>query len=219
MPKEERIEMRDKKRRLKNFRGFLDRVMDSAATAGDWKWLCNHCPQRKAHHSSGEGEWSSKEVNYLFPTNKAQLAQNYECVKALGTNIVTCFASHTGAGSSSHDKNTSGGLCAEVPLAVGASVSITFNLWTEAGLANGTKGIVVGLIFPAGKTAQDGPPLCILVQLGESYLGPSFLDGAEGKVEMPRVIKLSMRTNDYSVQKKPASRTNFPLMLATDVHS
>jgi hypothetical protein len=58
------------------------------------------------------------------------------------------------------------------------------------------------------KSAEDGPPIAILVQVGAGYLGPSYLSST------PRVVKVTERTEDYIVNKNVASRTAFPLMLS-----
>jgi len=208
MPPAERVKLRDEKRRLVHFRAFLDRLMDSKSTPADWEWLRQHSEARRAEHERGAPKWEGKAVQYMYPTNQAQLVRNYDLLRRLGTPIVTCFATHTGAGSPADDKGAAGNLSSALPLAVGAAVMFTYNLWTDAGLANGTRGVVIGLIFGAMKSAEDGPPIAILVQVGAGYLGPSYLSS------MPRVVKVTERTEDYIVNKIVASRTAFPLMLA-----
>ena len=209
MTKQERTELTAKKSRLKFFRSFLDRLCDSESTAEDWNWLSEHSKERRLDHASGGSFWDGKTTQYMFPTNKEQLVHNYRVLQSIsGHPLVACYATHTGAGSSKDDKNAARGFCSEVPIAVTAQVSVVFNLWTEAGLANGTKGVVVGIIFPDGKSAADAQPLAILVQLDKKYRGPSFLQST------PRVVKFVPHVSEYYVKKAPASRTAFPVMLA-----
>jgi hypothetical protein len=61
----------------------------------------------------------------MCPTNKAQLVKNYDVLRRLGTPIVTCFATHTGAESPADEKGAAWNLSSALPLAVGAAVMFT----------------------------------------------------------------------------------------------
>lgn len=90
---------------------------------------------------------------YLFPSNKSQLRHNYEALPLGGQPIVVCKATHTGAGSARDPRGVTRSYHV-IPLAVGAPVMLIHNLLTEKGLANGSLGVVIGIIFP------EGPPRC-----------------------------------------------------------
>lgn len=66
-----------------------------------------------------------------------------------------------------------GGLEPTIYLSKEARVMLTHNLWTEAGLCNGTMGTVKDLIFSENHTSPL-LPVAIVVQFDNDYIGPSF---------------------------------------------
>jgi hypothetical protein len=92
-----------------------------------------------------------------------------------------------------------------VKLAVGAPVVLTFNVEQYTGLCNGTNGVIYDFIFPS----DDELPI-ILVQIIDTYLGPSFLPDVANIIPViPRRTTWSKTTSDLSV-----SRDGIPLRLA-----
>ena len=66
-----------------------------------------------------------------------------------------------------------GGLEPIIYLSKKARVTLTRNLWTEAGLCNGTMGTIKDIIFSESHKATM-LPIAIIVQFNDDYLGPSF---------------------------------------------
>jgi hypothetical protein len=92
-----------------------------------------------------------------------------------------------------------------VRLAVGAPVSLTFNVEQSAGLCNGTNGVIFDFLFPS----QEELPI-VLVQITDLYLGPSFLQDVPNIVPiLPRRISWSKKTSDLST-----FRDGIPMRLA-----
>ena len=99
-----------------------------------------------------------------------------------------------------------GGLEPTLYLVKNARVMLTRNLWTEAGLCNGTMGTIKDIIFPE----NYGPtmlPIAIIVQFDNDYIGPSFCHDIANCVSIYPVSNCS--TQDASIQ--------FPLKLAWSI--
>ena len=157
----ERAELTETKKRLQFFRSFLDRICESESTADDWNWLTEHSAARRRDHESMGLFWRDKTLQYMFPTNKEQLVHNYRALGVITDHpIVACYASHSGAGSSRDDKNTSGGLYAEVPLAVTAQVSVVFNLLDGSWARKWDEGYRRGNHFRRWKECHGRPAPC-----------------------------------------------------------
>ena len=139
--------------------------MDSVSHAADFEWLRALSVENKKQHELHLPPWNTGPPRYMFPSNNASLGKNYEALQTLNESIVSCSATHSGTGSPGHSKDFCGGLIGEVPLALGAELMLTFNLWTDAGLANGSRGILIGIIFVHGMTGHDGLPLALILQL------------------------------------------------------
>jgi hypothetical protein len=159
MPPAERVKLRDEKHHLVHFRAFLGRLMDSKSTPVHRDWLRQQSEARRAEHEGGVPKWKGGGVQYMRPTNKAKLVRSYDVLRRLGTPIATCFATHTGARPPADKKGAAGNLSSALPLAVGAAVMFTYNLWTDAGLAYGTRGLSSGLSSANASLPKTGRPL------------------------------------------------------------
>ena len=75
-----------------------------------------------------------------------------------------------------------------VELCVGARVLLTFNLWTEAGLVNGSNGIVREIIYRDGygphSKKENGLPLAVVVEF-DAYSGPPIFEGNDRQKWVP----------------------------------
>ena len=61
---------------------------------------------------------------------------------------------------------------------VGAKVVLTYNIWPEAGLSNGSTGIVKDFVFVDGQRAPDFP-YCVWVDFSDEYCGLAFFGEAD----------------------------------------
>jgi hypothetical protein len=205
-------ERRETNERLQRYRSFLDRLMDSQSTPADYNWLAEHNRSQLLKFEQREPPFAgpAADVTHLSPSNAGQLKINYEAVQKTGNPVVLCVASHTGGGSPSHSREEAS-TEAVLPLSVGAKVMLLKNLDVTGGIANGSQGTVVKIIYPDG----EGPetclrPLCVLVRF-RSYRRGGCADSLMSHV---------VRVTEYTCKpyQKPAhvycTRTNIPLMLA-----
>ncbi|GMF28892.1 unnamed protein product [Phytophthora fragariaefolia] len=93
----------------------------------------------------------------------------------------------------------------QIKLCVGAPVTLTYNVEQSAGLCNGTNGVVYDFMF-----ASDSELPIVLVQITDTYLGPSFLDDVPNILPVPpKEISWGKRNSDFRV-----IRRGIPLRLA-----
>ena len=101
-------------------------------------------------------------------------------------------------------------------------VSVTRNLWTEAGIANGTRGVLLGILFvrnqvPPGviATAEHVDAAIVQLDAASGYRGPSI------STALPRVVALSPVSAAVDLPSQAhAVRTQLPLRpdVARTVH-
>ena len=102
-----------------------------------------------------------------------------------------------------------GGLEPTLYVAKNARVMLTRNLWTEAGLCNGTMDTIKDIIFPE----NYGPtmlPIAIIVQFDNDYIGPTFCHN------IPNCVPIYPVSN-CSTQDASCERIQFPLKLAWSI--
>ena len=98
-------------------------------------------------------------------------------------------------------------------LAKDCKVILTSNLWKEAGLTNGAKGVVKYIIYEKGLKPKALPNV-VIVQFPQ-YIGPSYLENCMNCVPIVPIRR------DWYSGKKPCWRLMLPLKPAygTTIHS
>jgi len=98
------------------------------------------------------------------------------------------------------------GLEAQLLLAKGSRVMLSANIWTEAGLVNGSMGIVQDILFE-----EHGPPslpVAVLVEF-EAYKGPTITT-----LEGNKVVPIVPIKRSWEGKNGPCSRLQVPICLA-----
>ena len=160
------------------------------------RWLLNHGPS--LHHKwrcyPPPAEAALFAVaTHLFTSNKAVQAHTHKCWAGYESRFVL-QAVHPAGGTTAAKVplEDAGGLHATLTLALDMPVSISRNLWTDAGIANGTRDKLLGQLFhldrpPAGITISVDRVVAAIGQLhGDSgYCGPSLCRS------LPRAVSIA----------------------------
>jgi len=211
------------------FLKFLLRLAEGELTEGDWDDFMNRCSKSRMRDDEWErrGFEDKQRAYFLTPTNKAANEYNAKTLQSLGQSIVRIDAINSGptkaiaAKMKALPSDECRGLRNEIFLCTGAKVSLTTNLWTEAGLANGQTGIVRDVVYADDAQVPD-MPLFVWVEI-EDYRGPSFFPGNQDRskwVPIPPIVHVvpmrdtSSKKKDKCVEWKSAERRQIPLTLA-----
>ncbi len=187
----------------KKFRAALLRLQDGCITEEDWKLWCSRDPEELGWNPE---EW--KRATRLYSTNILVDDYNSKKLEQLEAPTAPIFAENNCSKAKRADSNKAHGLRQRVDLAKGAYVMLTSNLWPEAGLVNGTKGVVREILYPEGAT-PTALPSAVMVEF-EGYSGPSFSSDGVGLTVVPIVP----RTMQWEDGAKKCSRRQLPLRLA-----
>jgi hypothetical protein len=218
-------EHQDKQRRLRHFRGLLDRIESCTVTEADWLFLKKHSAAIVA-----SGGFDDNVVSRLCSRKedkqKLNLDKLLEHSRATGNPIARIDAEHTGNSYARTVKASDcHGLEPHLYLSKGARVMSTSNGWKKAGLVNGAIGTVHEIIYDKGKGPPD-MPVAILVSFPSSvFRGPSYLEdtpGPDGDLDpgRHRIVKFKPNTEYFTDPgtKGPdvvhCSRRQYPLELA-----
>ncbi|KAJ3455720.1 hypothetical protein MRS44_017202 [Fusarium solani] len=118
-------------------------------------------------------------------------------------------AKNQGSGAGQAPSDNAGNLSNKIPVAKGARVILTTNLWQPAGLVNGAQGTVYDIAWNAGANPWEDPLAVIMVDFG-SYDGPPYLTTNEGR----KIVPILPVTRDFLVANETCARTQFPLIVA-----
>ena len=101
-------------------------------------------------------------------------------------------------------------------IAIGAKIKLTYNLWVDAGLYNGSEGEVIDIIYNWEEPDNDRP-VVILVKF-DKYCGPSL--EINGKI-LEKVVPIVILKIKFEFDKKHCTRENEPLTLywGATIHS
>ena len=141
----------------------------------------------------------------LFYDRLTVFQYNQDRLKALGRPIARINAIHSSPTAAAAQADDAGGLESVLYLSEGAPVMLTRNLYSEAGLCNGTPGTVVSILY----TDDHRPPslpVAVLVRFPD-YVGPTFND-------QPHCVPIPPATAEWFPGDGLQSRQQLPLRLA-----
>lgn len=184
------------------FRGLQIRARDSNSTFEDWNLLLS----RQPHNVTDKTNFQNTAVRLSF-SNEKVAKDNYERLEQLQETVLQINAHHSNPRAKSLSSEEMGGLEPIIYLSKKARVKLTRNLWTEAGLCNGTMGTIKDIIFSESHKATM-LPIAIIVQFDDDYLGPSFCK------DTPNCVPIFPVTSSSNTLGNNFERVQFPLKLA-----
>ena len=144
------------------FRSLLLRLRSGDVTIDDWKMLLQRSPGKASNSHTFDG------AIRLFYDRQTVHQYNIDKLKALKKPIARINALHSSRYAASVVADEAGGLEPVLFLAEGAPIILIRNLNPQAGLSNGTRGIVLSLLYARGHTP---PTLPIASLASQSLLG------------------------------------------------
>ena len=184
----------------KMFSDLLSHLRNGNATVEDWRLLLQRTPANCENLASFN---SALKLSY---GNKKVAELNFQALRNLNSPVVKINAAHNKAAAAKFSTDDMGGLVPSLFLSIGARVMLTRNLWTDAGLVNGSLGTIQNIIY----SEEQMPPLLpavIIVQF-DTYTGPSYL------INEINCVPISPCSSNSESHGEAFERIQFPLKLA-----
>ena len=184
------------------FRQTLGELWENKLTWEGWGFLCT----RVANQLSSAELASMDGALRLYFTRAEMHKTNSVNLAAIGQSVKKILAWHTGQKTVKATEEEADNLSKELCVCIGAKVMLTTNLWTEAGLSNGSMGMIHDMSWDVGLDISSMPSV-ILVKF-DGYIGPGFPDCGD------KIIPVYPVTRQFEFKGVSCSRTQFPLRLA-----
>ena len=135
---------------------------------------------------------------------------NEERIRRLNTPICRSLATNNCIEARDASLNDADNLYSELFLAKGAKVVLTKNLWSEAGLVNGSQGFIKHIIYDEDNPADANSMPDLLLVHFPGYKGPSCLTEEEDEETVVPIFPAEAEW--YNERGKLLRRTQFPLL-------
>ncbi|KJZ68845.1 hypothetical protein HIM_11763 [Hirsutella minnesotensis 3608] len=187
------------------FRQALQELREVKLSIPSWNLLSNRVQAKLT-----QSEANSFRAALRVYSTKARVSEyNHEHMVHLNAPAIQVEARNQGNGAGQAPSDNAGNLSNKFPVAKGARVMLTTNLWQPAGLVNGAQGTVYDIAWNAGATPREDPPAAIMVDF-DNYDGPSFLTTNEGR----KIVPILPVTRDFLLRNETCARTQFPLIVS-----
>ena len=205
--------MRQQGDKQKRFREVLNNVSTGKFTRDDWSYLDERNLMDTSKILESERNEFFNDATMLCAYNKDLIQYNITRIKALGNPIAIIKSMNSDATVASVTATKAHGLPSQIMLAKDCKVILTANLWREAGLTNGAKGIVKYIVYEPSVKPPKLP--CIVIVQFPQYIGPSYLK------DYNNCVPIVPRKKDWFTGKKLCWRIMLPLKPAygTTIHS
>jgi len=189
----------------KKFRDILHRMRDGKCNRNDFNFLKKYFVNDENDATLNQGFF--QDALRLFPDNDSRCLYNVKKIKEIKQPQLVLKAEHNHKQGNGKKKDFFEGLDGKILIKKGARIMITNNLWCEAGIVNGSTGVVKYIVYE-GENEPPKLPNYIIVQL-DKYNGPSCLP------DEPNCVPLAPLTKNGDVSENGVSltRTQYPLRL------
>lgn len=198
-------QMRQHGEENRQFKEELDRLGTCTFTQYDWERWEQKLDYEKL---TPEEQRDFNEKGTLLAGRKADLKNfNNEAVKRLNKPVCISEAVNLPASARSVKEDQADGLVNELALCQGSAVLLIKNKWPEAGLVNGSRGIIRFIIYKQDSNTQPGSiPDLLLVEFPK-YIGPSFRNDQE------KLVPICPDVATWTTPKREMmERRQFPLI-------
>ncbi|XP_026428269.1 ATP-dependent DNA helicase pfh1-like [Papaver somniferum] len=188
-----------------SFRDALLRISDGKYTLTYWELFST----RDYSLLTIEEKNKFKHALHLFPTKYDASRYNHERLKELGNPVARIISRNNCKTKSDEVK----GLQEILLLSKGSRVMLRKNLSTKYGLVNGSRGVVVDIVYKNGEKSPTSMLIVVMVDF-DKYTGPKLYPGSN-------VIPITPQTTDWiSTTGVSCQRIQLPLILcrAITVH-
>jgi len=190
----------------RNFRDLLLRLRDGESTLEDWNLLATRFIDASIVSPAVQLRFS--DATCVIPRKSDVAEYNIDKLRSLNCPVARINAIHTGGSEARKaDSDVAKGFESWLLLARGAKVMLRTNLWTEAGLVNGSVGTIRDIVFEE----DQGPPslpIAVLVEF-DGYTGPGIVS-EEGF----KVVPITPVRHTWESKKGTCSRLQVPICLA-----
>jgi ATP-dependent DNA helicase PIF1 len=187
------------------FKNCLARIRTGSTVASDWDLLSTRFSDRVTL----DDRIAFQDSVLLAGTKDTVTYNNLSTLAASALPVLRCPARNSNTTAAKATDEQADGLCNLIFLMVGAKVMITRNLWTDAGLTNGTMGEVVEIGFKDNDLPGKALPSVVMISC-PSYRGPTPW---RTPMDIP-IIPITPATSNWDIGSGPCTRIQFPLTLA-----
>ena len=187
----------------RDFRDLLLRLREGESSLKDWETLT----KRFEVNLSQSEQDRFKDAVFIQTIWDDVNKVNIEMLRGLNQPVAKIEAVHTGGSQAKRaNSDTAMGLEPQLLLARGCRIMLTTNLWTEAGLVNGSMGIVYDILFE-----EQGPPVLpkVIFVKFDQYTGPTI-----SNLEGEKVVPISPIKRSWEKNGTTCSRLQLPICLA-----
>ena len=154
------------------FREVLDKLSNGTFDREDWNFLKERDLQDTSKIQESERKEFESNATMICAYNKDMTSYNISRIKALGNPIAIIKSENSSLTVARLLASKAQGLPSQIMLAKECEVILTTNLWKEAGLTNGAKGIVKYIVYEP-RIKPKALPSIVIVQFPQ-YVGPSY---------------------------------------------
>ncbi|KAM4055502.1 PIF1-like helicase [Hirsutella rhossiliensis] len=183
------------------FRRALQELREVKLSIPSWNLLSSRVQSRLTQSEVD----SFRAALRVYSTRARVNEYNYEHMVHLNAPAIQVEAKNQGKGAGQAPSDNAGNLSNKFPVAKGARVMLTTNLWQPAGLVNGAQGTVYDIAWNPGAEPLEDPPAVIMVDF-DSYDGPPYLITNEGR----KISPILPVRRDFLMGNETCARTQFP---------